>query len=109
MASVRDMVVPLWVFSRKTLEEVNVNQLIWYLLEGLDHAHKILCLLGVLFKISDNHPRHFSSPPQGLDLTLWEKKVINHMKLQLHIKRFTAIHTTVQSCCVSLRLEIRQR
>ena len=30
---------------------------------------------------------------------------MNHMKLQLNTKRFTAIHTTVQSCCVSLRLE----
>ena len=27
------------------------------------------------------------------------------MKLQLNTKRFTATHTTVQSCCVSLRLE----
>ena len=36
------MVVPLRVLSRKVWKEVNVNQLIWYLLRGLFHAHKIL-------------------------------------------------------------------
>ena len=64
MASVRDMVAPFRVLSRKIGQELNASQLIWFPLRVKncsDHAQKakFWYLLAVLFKTSDDYPRHF--------------------------------------------------
>ena len=65
MTSVRGRVVPFRGLSRNIWVEVNASQLMLVVKNCSGHAHKteFWYPLGVLFKISDDHPHKFYVPP----------------------------------------------
>ena len=89
MTSIRGMVVPFRVLSRKIWEEVNVSQPIfsfclkcWYVLGvkklfGPRPENRILVPCRAFF--SDDHPRHFYmvAPPRGGALPLCYRELVS--------------------------------